>query len=307
MREHLWCRSCPSSADWAPELVAPEREEIAMQVVVRQRILVAWALAASLGMSSGTVAADDPKHVNGVITDHTAQGELMLQTDDSSTLTVVVTDSTRVQRSRKILRSEKLSADVLKPGLRVSVDGTYETPGIFVARRITVTKEDLRTARAIEGGLVTTGNRLDQQGAQIAATTEALHATNARISSLDEYTVIQSVTVYFANGKADIAPKYKAQLEEFAAQVKGVRGSVVQVQAYASAVGSAALNQQLTRRRADAVTAVLQQSGITPTDMAVPAAMGTTGQVASNRTADGQAQNRRAVVTLLQNKGVVGK
>ena len=278
-----------------------------MQVVVRQRILVAWVVAAaSLGMSSRTVA-DDQQHVSGVITDHTTQGELVLQTDESSTLTVVVNDSTSVQRSRKILRSEKLSADILKPGLRVRVDGTYETPGIFVARRITVTKEDLRTARAIEGGLVTTGNRLDQQGAQIAATTGALHATNARISSLDDYAVIQSVTVYFANGKADIAPKYRTQLEEFAAQVKGVRGSVVQVQAYASAVGSQALNQQLTRRRADAVTAVLQQSGITPTDMAVPAAMGTTGQVASNQTAEGQAQNRRAVVTLLQNKGVVGK
>jgi len=277
-----------------------------MPVVVRQRILVAWVLAASLGMSSPTVA-DDQKHVSGVITDHTTQGELMMQTDESSSLTVVVNDSTSVQRSRKILRSEKLNVDVLKPGLRVRVDGTYESPGIFVARRIIVTTEDLRTARAIEGGLVTTGNRLDQQGAQIAATTSALHATNARIGSLDEYTVIHSMTVYFANGKADIAPKYRTQLEEFAAQVKGVRGSVVQVQAYASAVGSQALNQQLTRRRADAVTAVLQQSGITPTDMAVPAAMGTTGQVATNQTAEGQAQNRRAVVTLLQNKGVVGK
>jgi outer membrane protein OmpA-like peptidoglycan-associated protein len=242
-----------------------------------------------------------------VITDHTTEGTLIVQTDESSTLTVFVNDSTRVQTARKILRSQKLSADVLKPGLRVRADGTYESPGIFVARRITVTKEDLRTARAIEGALVTTGNRLDQQGEQIAATTGALHATNARIGSLDQYTVIQSLTVYFANGKADIAPQYRTQLEEFAAQAKGVRGSVVQVQAYASAVGSQSFNQQLTQRRADAVTAVLQQGGITPTDMAVPGAMGTTGQVAPNHTAEGQAQNRRAVVTLLQNKGVVGK
>lgn len=265
-----------------------------MQTVVRQRILVAVVLAAGFGMSSGAVA-DDQKHVSGVITDHTTQGTLILQTDEASTLTIIVDDFTSVQGSRKmkILRSQKLSTDVLKPGLRVSADGAYETPGIFVARRITVTNEDLRTARAIEGALVTTGNRID--------------ATNARIGNLDQYTVIQSISVYFANGKADIAPKYRTQLEEFAAQVKGVRGSVVQVQAYASAVGSQAFNQQLTRRRADAVTAVLQQSGLTPTDMAVPAAMGTTGQVASNQTAEGQAQNRRAVVTLLQNKGVVGK
>jgi outer membrane protein OmpA-like peptidoglycan-associated protein len=79
------------------------------------------------------------------------------------------------------------------------------------------------------------------------------------------------------------------------------------VQGYASAVGPDAINQPLSRQRADAVTAVLQQSGVTPTDLAYPAAMGTTGQVASNKTAEGQSQNRRVVVKLLQNKGVAGR
>jgi hypothetical protein len=73
----------------APELGPPEREEIAMQIVVRQRILVASVLAAGLGMSSGAVA-DDQKHVSGVITDHTTQGTVILQTDESSTLTIIV-------------------------------------------------------------------------------------------------------------------------------------------------------------------------------------------------------------------------
>ena len=86
-----------------------------------------------------------------------------------------------------------------------------------------------------------------------------------------------------------------------------MKGAVVQVQGYPSAVGSNALNQRLSRRRADAVAAVLQQNGVTSTDLAFPAAMGTTGQVASNRTSEGQSQNRRAVVKLLQNKGVAGQ
>jgi outer membrane protein OmpA-like peptidoglycan-associated protein len=100
---------------------------------------------------------------------------------------------------------------------------------------------------------------------------------------------------------------YKAQLEQFAAQAKAAKGTVVQVEGYASAVGPDALNQQLSKRRADAVTAVLQQHGVTPTDLAYPAAMGTTGQVASNKTAAGQAQNRRAVIKLLQNRGIAGQ
>jgi outer membrane protein OmpA-like peptidoglycan-associated protein len=39
----------------------------------------------------------------------------------------------------------------------------------------------------------------------------------------------------------------------------------------------------------------------------VPAAMGVSQQVAPNTTAQGQAENRRAVVTLLQNKGIAGQ
>jgi outer membrane protein OmpA-like peptidoglycan-associated protein len=40
--------------------------------------------------------------------------------------------------------------------------------------------------------------------------------------------------------------------------------------------------------------------------MNVPAAMGVSDQVASNSTRDGQAQNRRAVVRVLQNRGITG-
>ena len=42
------------------------------------------------------------------------------------------------------------------------------------------------------------------------------------------------------------------------------------------------------------------------TRMLVPAAMGTSDQVASNTTKDGQAQNRRTVIRLLQNRGITG-
>jgi outer membrane protein OmpA-like peptidoglycan-associated protein len=35
--------------------------------------------------------------------------------------------------------------------------------------------------------------------------------------------------------------------------------------------------------------------------------MGITSQVAPNKTPKGQAQNRRAVITVLQNKGISGK
>jgi outer membrane protein OmpA-like peptidoglycan-associated protein len=67
------------------------------------------------------------------------------------------------------------------------------------------------------------------------------------------------------------------------------------------------LNQTLSSMRAAAVAAVLQQSGIPPTKVLTPAAMGVSAQVASNKTARGRSENRRAVVTVLQNKGITGQ
>jgi hypothetical protein len=53
--------------------------------------------------------------------------------------------------------------------------------------------------------------------------------------------------------------------------------------------------------------AVLSRSGVPSRNVLVPAAMGTSRQLASNQTADGQAEKRRSVVTLLQNKGVTAR
>ena len=112
--------------------------------------------------------------------------------------------------------------------------------------------------------------------------------------------------MYFRNGKADVSKSDKAQLQEIATQARSVSTYVIQVQAYASAVGPDPVNQRLSMERANAVTSVLQQNGVPLTNVVVPAAMGVTDQVAPNSTSRGQAQNRRAVVTLLQNKGLSG-
>jgi OmpA-OmpF porin, OOP family len=72
-------------------------------------------------------------------------------------------------------------------------------------------------------------------------------------------------------------------------------------------VGSAALNQKLSTQRADNVTNFLvQQCGIPLTNIVVPGAMGTSRQVESDTTAAGQAENRRVVVRILQDKGIAG-
>jgi OmpA-OmpF porin, OOP family len=79
------------------------------------------------------------------------------------------------------------------------------------------------------------------------------------------------------------------------------------VQGYASAVGSAALNQRLSSERAANVTEFLEQQGNIPlTNMLAPGVMGTSHQVTSDAMPEGQAEDRRVVVKILQNKGIAG-
>jgi outer membrane protein OmpA-like peptidoglycan-associated protein len=67
------------------------------------------------------------------------------------------------------------------------------------------------------------------------------------------------------------------------------------------------LNQRLSCERADHVTEFLEQQGKIPlTNMLAPGAMGTSNQVAPDATVEGQAENRRVVVRILQNKGIAG-
>jgi OmpA-OmpF porin, OOP family len=110
-----------------------------------------------------------------------------------------------------------------------------------------------------------------------------------------------------ANGEATINPRSRPDLLALAQKPQTINAYILQVQGYASAVGSAALNQKLSAERADNVLSFLEQEGKIPlTNVLAPGAMGTTDQVGSNSTAEGQAQNRRVVVRILQNKGIAG-
>lgn len=297
---------------------------------MRQPIVSAVVVVAGLGFSTAAFA----EHFQGVVSGRAADGTLTIQTDDSSDVNVVIADGTKVRQADG-MRSKKVTAASLIPGLRVDVNGRRQDSNRFIADRVTFKKSDMKIARAIQSGLQPTDARvaanerqiamgeeilqrqqatLQQQRQQIAANDAKIVATSgvvdanaARIANLDDYDIIGSYTVYFANGKSTVPSKSRHGLEQLIAMAKGLRGYVVQVQGYASAVGSEALNERLSTDRAVAVTRILQENGIPPTSIAPPAGMGITSQVAPNKTQIGQAENRRAVITVLQNKGISGK
>lgn len=277
----------------------------------RRVLLLASLVGFGLG-SSSTAFADE--HISGYITGLGTDSTFLIQTDDSRNLVVVPNEFTKVEQNGRWYRATKETWSTLMPGLRVKVKGEYLSNDRFDAEKVSYSKSNMKVARAVQSGIAPTERKLaatDQRLAatdqRLAATVVAVEATNTRITNLDTYDVIETVTVYFPNAKASIAPRYKTQLLELAAKASSVPSYIVEVKGFASAVGSEALNQRLSRERADAVTAFLQQSGVPPTRVVPPAAMGVSYQVASNRTAEGQAANRRAVVTLKQNRGIANR
>jgi outer membrane protein OmpA-like peptidoglycan-associated protein len=274
--------------------------------------------------------------LKGVIDGRTG-ATLSLKSLGSPDVTVLLTDDTDVDEVEGVLkaRSKQMSMTALIPGLPIQVKGTYNAQNQLVADSIKFKGSDLKAAMDAQAGLQPTEQKVAANSAQIqqtdaqvaqqeaalqaqqaqltveqqkvAANKAAIAADNKRFGELGQYNILGETTVYFGNGKITVDPQYQTQLVQLAQQAKGVTAYILQVQGYASAVGSAALNQRLSSERANAVTAILEQQGQIPlTNMLAPGAMGTSSQVDSDKTAEGQAQNRRVVVRILQNKGVSG-
>lgn len=262
---------------------------------------------------------------------------MILQTSDSPRLVVLLTENTQVSQVQGVLkaRRKQMSMAALVPGLKVQVEGAYNDQKQLVATSVKFKGNDLQEAQSIQAGLHETQvqtqqnkEELEKQNAALQAQNEALKAQQeqtaaqqleieknkaaiaaavARFGQLDDYYILDEVTVYFGNGKTKVDPKYVPQLTALAEKAKTIKGYMVQVQGYASAVGSASLNQKLSEDRASNVTNILLQKGNIPlTNMLAPGAMGESRQVGSDKTAEGQAENRRVVVRVLQNKGIAG-
>jgi OOP family OmpA-OmpF porin len=274
--------------------------------------------------------------INGVISGRSG-ATMTLQVVGQPNVIVLLTDSTDVGEIEGIFRArtKQMAMTALIPGLPVQVKGTYNGQNQLVAASVKFKGNELQAAMDAQAGLQPTEQKvaanaaqiqqsqaeiaaqqaaLQQQQAQltteeqkVAANKAAIAADNRRFGELGEYNILGETTVLFGNGQVTVEPQYISQLVALATQAKGITAYILQVQGYASAVGSAALNQKLSSERANAVSAILvQQGGIPLTNMLAPGAMGTSSQVDSDATAEGQAQNRRVVVRILQNKGISG-
>jgi outer membrane protein OmpA-like peptidoglycan-associated protein len=268
------------------------------------------------------------QNIQGVI--NRRSGPTMTVQSDSGNVTVLLNEDTTVEDVSGLFHAHKkdMGVTVLVPGLAVQVQGTYNAQNQLVANTVKFNSKSLETATDIQAGMTPVEQQAQSQqqeirqqqaelaqeqkvqqehAEEIAANKSAIVAVNKRFGELGDYNIWDEVTVLFGNGMVNIEPEYDPKLQALAKKAVTVTGYVIQVQGYASKIGSAALNQTLSQERAQNVIEYLEQKcGIPMTNMLAPGAMGTSRQVAPDNTTEGQADNRRVVVRVLQNKGIAG-
>jgi outer membrane protein OmpA-like peptidoglycan-associated protein len=121
------------------------------------------------------------------------------------------------------------------------------------------------------------------------------------VSGLDNYKSMANVTVNFGFDKAVLTNDDKAQLDTFAAQLGTAKSYILEVTGGTDSVGTAAYNDDLSNRRADAVVQYLASKYGIEARRFYLIGIGKDKEVAPNNTAEGRKQNRRVEVQLLSN------
>src|SRR2546429_155786 len=192
---------------------------------------------------------------------------LTLQTADSASLVVLLTDNTEVGQVQGVFkaRRKEMSMAALIPGLEVKIEGTYNDQSQLVAKSVSFKGNDLEQAQKIEAGMHETRVQaqqnkaelekhnvaLQEQQQQIAANKASIDAAVERSGQLDDDYILDEVTVYFGNGQVKVDPSYRPKLLALAEKAKTINGYVIEVKGHASSVGSVTLNQQLSEDRAN--------------------------------------------------------
>ena len=265
------------------------------------------------------------------------QGDVVtLRPANADDVKVEITDYTKVATRRGLFRKKTVSISDLLPGLWIKVKGVGDSPGHVLAESISLTGEDLRTARAIQAGLVPmdgkvqANQRATQENAQsikasqqqirsneqqieasqqqIQSNEHQIKENTQRISELADYDLKYATSINFAAGSADLSAAAKSELLRIVNDASSLKGYVLQVKGYTDSSGTVAVNQALSMRRAQSVIAYLQQSGNVPlTHLLIPGAMGESHPTSSNETASGRAENRRVEIKVLVSRGVAGQ
>ena len=103
---------------------------------------------------------------------------------------------------------------------------------------------------------------------------------------------------FFDFDKSKLKPEGMAKLDDLVGKMKGMNLEVIIAVGHTDSIGTEAYNQKLSVRRADAVKAYLVTKGVEKNRIYTEG-KGEKEPVASNKTAEGRAKNRRVEIEMV--------
>ncbi len=142
-----------------------------------------------------------------------------------------------------------------------------------------------------------TGVLLDQQEAELRQQL----GSNATITNTGEQLIVSlPQDILFATDSAALTGGLRSDLTALAASINNYPNTTINVIGHADNTGGAAYNQDLSARRAQAVSSALISSGVNPGRIR-SIGRGEDAPIASNLTPEGRALNRRVEITITPN------
>jgi outer membrane protein OmpA-like peptidoglycan-associated protein len=295
------------------------------------------------GARTASVASGQKTKLRGAVV-RRGSDSFVVQDDVTGAQTnVVLNDRTSVKTKGGFLGGgTKYALTAVTRGLHVEVEGRGDASGNLVAEKVRFNDADLRAARTLEANIVPVENRVGtaegrlgeaEQNAQrmsgqleeLAAVSNAaaggavaaqetadravqgVQVANERINSIDDYTPEQSISVNFRARSAALTPEAKTSLDQVAGYAKNAKGYVIEVTGFAYESRDKNVNRRLSEQRAESVIRYLVETHNVPLRrILTPFGYGAMNPLNENKTRDERAQNRRAEVRVLVNRGLNG-
>lgn len=151
---------------------------------------------------------------------------------------------------------------------------------------------------ALGGGLgAIGGNNLDRQEAELR---QQLGANVGIVNNGSNLTVTLPQDILFAVDSASLTSALQNDLRAVAASLNRYPETTVNVIGHTDNTGAASYNQDLSQRRAQAVSSVLINAGVAPARVRA-IGRGEDQPIASNLTPEGRQQNRRVEIIITPN------
>lgn len=150
------------------------------------------------------------------------------------------------------------------------------------------------------------GRRMDKQRKELEA------IEGAKVESITDANNLEAIKVTFDNGilfatnKSELSPASREALAKFAASLKNSPDTDVTIYGHTDNTGTRAVNERVSKERADAVSNYLVSQGVSRSRITTEG-LAFDQPVADNSTAAGRAQNRRVEVYISANAEMIRK